>query len=82
MKTIENYNVINIKEYEVNTSIYMKQPFSDLAYEKGFSGIVRDTDLDDRFTCNVFCIWNAKGDLVYRGQQWGLFKKYKLKFKH
>lgn len=78
MQTAENYEIIKLKEYEVNTSIYMKQPYNDLVHEKGFSGVVRDPDLDDRFICNEFCIWNANGDCVYKGRQWGLFKRYKL----
>lgn len=78
MKTIENYEVIKVEEYNVNTSIYMNQPYSDKFYEKGFSGVVRNPDMDDRFICNDFCIWNAKGDCVYRGSRWGKIKGYKL----
>lgn len=78
MKTIENYEVIKVKPYEVNTSIYLGTKYSDKEYENGFSGVVKNPDLDDRFTCLIFCIWNSTGYMVYNGKRWGLFKHYKL----
>lgn len=78
MKTQEGYEVVQVKPYSVNTSIYMNQPYSSKDYENGFSGVVRNPDMDDRFICNVFCIWNGKGELVFNGRDWGRYKQYKI----
>lgn len=78
MKTLEGYEVIKVSSYEVNVSIYMKTEYSDKEYENGFSGVVRDTNMDDRFICNVFCIWNSKGDCIYLSNSWGQIKGYKI----
>lgn len=78
MKTSENYEVIKLSTYDVYTSIYMKTKFDGNLVEKGFSGVVRNPNLDDRFICQVFCIWNANGACVYCNNNWGQYKVYKL----
>lgn len=79
MNTTEGYKVIKLSPYEVYPPIYkgLKLRLDDVS-EKGFSGFVQNPNLDDRFICSVFCIWNAIGDLVYNGREWGEFKHYKL----
>jgi hypothetical protein len=46
--------------------------------ENGFCGFVLNTDVDDRCTIAMFCIWNSKGQMVYINSEWGIRNYYNL----
>lgn len=82
MKTVEGFNIINVTEHELYTASYNKSLKSYDIKEKGLSGCVINTQLDDRFAISEFCIWNENGDCVYistfGGVNWGLREHYKI----
>lgn len=77
--TAEGYEVIRLSPYDVITSIYKKTKFNSDIREEGYAGTVRNPNLDDRFICDVFCIWNEAGKLIYCDNiRWGEYEHYKL----